>query len=93
MTSERVPGSTKVMPTLIIKDVTDRLLSVLETRAGDNGHALETEVLTILAAAALEYEVSPERFQNKQHRRDTLGELVRESQRLGFYDPPDSLLE
>lgn len=85
--------SSKVMPELVIKNVTDRLLSILEKRARDNGQSLETEVLTILAAAALEYEVSPERFEMKQRRRDMLSELVRESQRLGLYDPPDSLPE
>lgn len=77
------------MPTLIIKDVTERLLSVLEKRARDNGQSLEAEVLTILAAAALEYEASPEHFEIKQRRRDILVELVRESQRLGLYDPPE----
>lgn len=79
------------MPDLYVKNVTDRLLSVLEKRARDNGQSLETEVLTILAAAALEYECAPQRVEMKTRRRDALDELVRESQRLGFYDPPQSI--
>jgi plasmid stability protein len=79
------------MPDLTLNNLSNRLLSALEKRARDNERSIEMEIVLILQAAASESEVASERLEMNKRRRQTLDELVRESERLGFYDPPQSM--